>query len=121
MNYNKNKDLIYEKIKELKTHPTADEVFEILKAENPKLGIATVYRNLNELTEDGKLYRIQKPYTKDRYDANIEPHIHAECNSCGKVIDVDCEVDFKIKDKIDFEGYELKLKYKCNSCNKKTN
>ena len=116
MNYNKNKNVIYNKILNDKNHPTADEIFNDLKSTNPKLGIATIYRNLNELTEEGKLIRIQRPYVKDRYDAKVDDHIHAECNSCGKVIDVDCEVDLKIKDKIDFEGYELKLKYKCNRC-----
>ena len=116
MNYNKNKDLIYDKIVSLKNHPTADEVFEILKKENPKLGIATVYRNLNELVEEGKLFRIKNPYMKDRYDANVDYHIHAECESCGKVIDADCDVQIKTNEDIDFKGYDLKLRYVCEGC-----
>lgn len=116
MNYNKNKALIYDVLHELKNHPTAEEVHDVMKTINPKIGIATIYRNLNELLEDGKIVRIQRPYMKDRYDATVEHHYHSECEKCGSVEDVNVDAKINLKDEIDVKSIELKIKHLCKKC-----
>ena len=49
MRYSHQRELILEAVKSVKTHPTADMVYDGLRAENPNLSLGTVYRNLNLL------------------------------------------------------------------------
>lgn len=118
MNYNKNKEIIYKKLDDLKTHPTAEELYLELKKDHPKLGIATVYRNLNQLLKDKRIIRIQKPYEKDSFDATIKEHYHVQCLTCGKVEDVEVKVDLKVLDDKKIESFDLKLNHYCKQCTK---
>lgn len=118
MNYNKNKELIYQKLRDLRTHPTAEELYLELKKDHPKLGIATVYRNLNQLLKDERIIRIQKPYEKDSFDATIKEHYHVQCLTCGKVEDVEVKVDLKVLDDKKIESFDLKLNHYCKQCTK---
>ncbi|PIZ50710.1 hypothetical protein COY27_06375 [Candidatus Woesearchaeota archaeon CG_4_10_14_0_2_um_filter_33_13] len=48
------KKVIFECIKGLHTHPTAEEVYLLVKKEIPEISLATVYRNLNLLSKKNK-------------------------------------------------------------------
>lgn len=74
-------------------HPTAEEVYFSVKKEISNISLATVYRNLNFLTENGKAVRFNVNGT-DRFDATVETHYHFVCNRCGKVSDVE-EIETK--------------------------
>ena len=116
MNYNKNKNIIFEKVKSARNHPTAIEVFEMVQSDNPGIGIATIYRNLNELVLEKKLIRIERPYAKDRYDARVDDHVHVECSKCGKVKDVKAEVSLNVLDEIKIDSLEVKAFNTCEKC-----
>ena len=68
-------------------HPTAAEVFEQVRLGYPHLSLATVYRALHALAEQGE---IGGPHveTHAHYDANPTPHHHAVCRVCGKMEDI---------------------------------
>lgn len=89
MNYSKQRELIFEYVKSVKTHPTAEEVYNVLKNKINNLSLGTVYRNLSLLTEFGKIRRIKISYGKDRFDGNTSLHPHAICLKCGKIFDID--------------------------------
>ena len=55
MNYSKQRELILNTLKENVVHPTAEYLYEILKENNPNLSLGTVYRNLNQLAENGTI------------------------------------------------------------------
>ena len=69
-------------------HPTAEELYCLLRQENPSLGRATVFRNLSVLTEEGRVTRLHLGDDVARYDANTNGHYHFLCRSCAKIIDL---------------------------------
>lgn len=91
MKYSRQRELIENVIMESKLHPTADDVYTILKPENPALSLGTVYRNLNTLSDLGKIRKLAIAYGVTRYDGDITEHYHACCNTCSKVYDIVAE------------------------------
>ena len=68
---------------------TPQEVLEAAKASVPGLGIATVYRNLKVLFEDGVLTTVEVPGAPARYEmACQDPHHHFQCESCNRVFNM---------------------------------
>lgn len=89
--YSKQRELIYQAVRENLVHPTADFIYNKLKEENPGLSLGTVYRNLNQLAEDGKIRKLKMAGGPDRFDAALHPHYHMICGSCGELVDIECE------------------------------
>ena len=71
-----------------KTHPTADEVFRLARRKIRTVSLATVYRNLHLLAEEGKIREVQFQGDVIRYDGMLTPHEHFYCRSCGAVEDL---------------------------------
>lgn len=84
--YSKQRDLIQQALMNTNKHPTAETVYNWLKPENPGLSLGTVYRNLNQLADEGSIIRLSFPV--ERYDANMDPHAHILCRNCGNVYDL---------------------------------
>jgi Fur family ferric uptake transcriptional regulator len=56
----------------------------------PQLGIATVYRTLKSLVDDGHLTAVMLPGENPRYErAGLRHHHHFQCRRCQKVYDLD--------------------------------
>ena len=87
--YSKQRQLIMEAVLASKSHPTADEVYHLLKPDHPELSLGTVYRNLNLLAEMKVIDRIGSPYPSERFDGRRDPHLHMVCQNCGHVLDVE--------------------------------
>jgi len=78
---------ILEFLKSVKSHPTAETVYGEVKKEIPSITLATVYRNLNTLSDDGKILRFE--VNKElHFDADTCHHQHFVCKECKKIIDV---------------------------------
>ena len=88
MNYSKQRKMIYDALCSTEEHPTADLIYRGLKAEYPRLSLATVYRNLTQLCDSGMARRLRVNGSPDRFDANTRPHYHFCCEKCGEVSDV---------------------------------
>lgn len=69
-------------------HPSADWVYQQLKAEYPDLSLGTVYRNLNHLCGHGLIRRVGPVNGQERYDGTLSPHSHFICNRCGAILDL---------------------------------
>lgn len=85
----KQQELIYRLVASSTMHPTAEEVYETAKGILPSIGLATVYRNLNRLSEEGRIRRISVNGSNDHFDKTLYPHEHALCRKCGSMRDVD--------------------------------
>jgi len=83
--------VILEEVKRLGTHPTADEVYEAVRKRLPKVSLGTVYRNLDLLSKEGYIRKIDPAYPQMRFDANTDDHYHVVCMACGRVDDVSVE------------------------------
>ena len=53
MNYSRQREIILETLTENVVHPTAEYLHEKVKEKDPKISLATLYRNLNKLAENG--------------------------------------------------------------------
>lgn len=85
----KQKESIFRAVTSVYTHPTAEEIYNMVVVDCPHVSLTTVYRNLNMLVEEGKLRRIAIPNDSDRFDATLTPHYHVKCDKCGAFVDVD--------------------------------
>lgn len=79
---------IYEYLCGTKEHPSAEMIYLDLRASNPNLSFGTVYRNLKQLEEMGRVIRVSTVNNRERYDANCSNHLHFACEKCGRVIDL---------------------------------
>lgn len=84
--YSRQRELIYDVLLHSREHPTAEMVYKALKPEHPSLSLGTVYRNLNQLVEEGTIASL--PFPVERFDGNIEPHAHFVCKNCNSVYDI---------------------------------
>ncbi len=85
------REIILEELRQLKTHPTADELYDIVKKRLPRISLATVYRNLDVLADLGMIQRIEVSGRQKRFDGNPDPHHHIRCLVCGRVADVEMD------------------------------
>jgi len=83
------RECMLEWLRETDSHPTAAEIHTRLLPEMPSLSLATVYRNLEVLVSDGDLDEVQSRIGAARYDGNLEPHHHFNCERCGRILDID--------------------------------
>ena len=72
-------------------HPTADTLYRTLREDLPHISLGTVYRNLNLLSELGKIRKIRSDSGIEHYDAETHEHYHLVCRSCGRVLDLPME------------------------------
>lgn len=120
--YSKKREAILEKIRSTKVHPSAEWVYTQLKPEIPDLSLATVYRNISEFVKDGVILRIGNVNGQERYDGNVVPHTHFICKSCGKVLDLDHDVDVNVDKEtervwgVEICGYEVTFYGYCPDC-----
>ena len=80
--------VILEELRKVDTHPTADELYEMVRRRLPKVSLGTIYRNLDLLSSDGVIQKLQAGNSQMRFDGNAEPHMHISCIKCGCVADV---------------------------------
>lgn len=89
--YSRQREAIKEYLSGTKEHPTADTVYMNLRANYPNISLATVYRNLNLLADQGEILKLNCQDGCDRFDGNPKPHYHFLCNGCGRVLDLEME------------------------------
>ena len=88
MRYSRQREMIYEYLLSTEEHPTAEMIYDALKADMPALSLGTVYRNLKVLEELGKISRVNSYSDTERYDACISDHAHFLCTNCGSLRDI---------------------------------
>jgi len=69
-------------------HPTAEEICNAICAQCGKSSVATVYRNLSKMVEQGELKKIISAGKVDRFDMHTETHYHFVCSNCNALFDV---------------------------------
>lgn len=73
------------------SHPTADELYQRVKAQLPRISLATVYRNLEVLSQEGVIQKLETGGRQKRFDGEPKNHCHIRCVRCGRVDDVRTE------------------------------
>ena len=88
MRYSKQRDLVYEIVKNSHDHPTADIIYLKAREEMPNISLGTVYRNLTELVESNQILRVIVPGDSDHFDHTLINHSHFLCKECKCVTDL---------------------------------
>ena len=86
------RQVILEELGKVKSHPTANEVYDMVRKRLPRIGLGTVYRNLELMAENGLILKLEVGGTQKRFDATTDLHYHIRCTTCGKVDDIKLEV-----------------------------
>jgi len=86
------RQIILEELAKVTSHPTASEVYDMVRKRLPRIGLGTVYRNLELMAENGMILKLEVGGTQKRFDATTESHYHIRCSCCGKVDDIDVPV-----------------------------
>jgi Fur family ferric uptake transcriptional regulator len=92
------RQVILEEVHSVNTHPTADEVYEMVRRRLPRISLGTVYRNLEILSMSGLIQKIGPPSNQMRFDGKTDNHYHTRCVSCGRVEDAPVESFDKLEE-----------------------
>lgn len=116
------RSLVLDAVNRLKSHATADEVYAEVAATHPNISKATVYRNLNLLSEMGMIRKLEIPGGADRFDHICKEHCHVKCEKCGRVFDIEIPyidgLDNLVENRNGFEltGYDILFRGICPGC-----
>ena len=90
-------------------HSTADDIYNVVRAEIGAISVQAVYDALGILTDKGLFRRIQPAGSSARYEDRVgDNHHHLICRTCGRMVDVDCAVgDTPCLTAADDSGYEV--------------
>jgi Fe2+ or Zn2+ uptake regulation protein len=68
-------------------HICIEDIYSELKDIFPSISLATIYKNINTLKDEGILSEIHPQNLKSKYEIKKEPHGHFVCKKCGKIVD----------------------------------
>ena len=116
MNYSKQREVILNYINMCHLHPTADKIYEEVKKVIPNISFSTIYRNLNQLTEQKRIKKISLDGDKYIYDNVKKEHAHFYCIKCGMLEDIDLDNNIKFNISYEIQSIELVVKGICDNC-----
>jgi Fe2+ or Zn2+ uptake regulation protein len=73
---------------EMRTHPTAEEIFLAVRRRVPSISLATVYNALESFESAGVCLRLTQGEGAARYDIRTDEHHHLRCVDCERLFDV---------------------------------
>jgi Fe2+ or Zn2+ uptake regulation protein len=121
--------LILETLETLDSHPSAEELHFIVREQDPKIHLSTIYRTLRWLEQEGLVS--SRWFEEDRRQERFDPalpieHHHFICTQCKKVIEFDDPMVRSIMDRFE-EAFEAQIKETtivlygiCSKCKKKS-
>lgn len=121
------RQVILEELRKVNTHPSADEVYEMVRKRLPRISLGTVYRNLEILSESGDIKKLEPGCSLKRFDGNPSEHCHIRCVRCDRIADAplapDIEIDVAGLMPADYKiiGHRLEFFGVCPNCSDKTN
>ncbi len=84
----KQKEIILNTLRQMHSHPTIMDLYEMVQKVDPSIGQATVYRNVSKLVEEGLVMKIPTNDGVDHYDGDCTNHYHFICQKCHKLYDL---------------------------------
>ncbi len=82
------RQVILEELQKVKTHPTAVGVYDLVRRRLPNISLGTVYRNLELLSRQGVIQKLEYGSGEARFDGNPARHHHIRCVECNRVEDI---------------------------------
>ncbi len=116
------KKIILDILRSVKTHPTAEWIYQEARQQIPGLSLGTVYRNLNLLRDNGEIMELNYGSSQSHFDGTAANHYHFQCRECGGVYDLDLPLIKNIETKASginghqIDGHRLEFYGICEAC-----
>jgi Fur family peroxide stress response transcriptional regulator len=107
-------------------HPSAQKVYDEVREVHPTVSLATVYKTLQILREQGLIQELDLPESQARFDSYMKPHVNMVCLRCGGIQDFDDdaarEMVERMAAKAEFTraGQRLDIYGICKTCRDRT-
>ena len=121
----KQREAVLKVLRNTRSHPTADQIYEEVRKDIPNISKGTVYRNLQVLQDDGAITELKLNDTQSRYEIKQENHYHFRCEKCGRVSDIDMPVNIELDQRVEkrtgfkISYHQLEFCGLCKDCQKK--
>ena len=92
---------VFDCLRSVDTHPTAEEVYAAVRTHIPNISLATVYKALEALVDCGLATKLDYADGPARYDHRTDAHYHLRCLATGQVRDLPIPFDPTLLDKLD--------------------
>src|SRR5687767_8028454 len=76
----------YEALFKLNNHPTAEQIYDFVKPNNPSISLATIYKTLDTFVGSKLICKVMTDDGFMRYDAHTESHSHIYCTNTQEII-----------------------------------
>ncbi len=124
---NANAQAVLDVVRSVNTHPTALEIYELVKQNRPRIGLASIYRILGHLVGRSYIKELHQGNESSRYDGRTERHDHAICSDCGAILDLPIGVIVSQSTLqqaaqavgMQIDTYEVRIYGRCASCRAK--
>lgn len=108
-------------------HLSAEEVYNLVKAKEPDVGLATVYRTLELFCDFDIIHAMDFGDGRKRYefgdsDSMVHHHHHLICLKCGAILEVAEDLLEDLEDRVkrdfgfDVQNHQLKIFGYCRDC-----
>ncbi len=104
------------------SHPSADELFYVVRRRLPAISLGTVYRNLELLAARGLIQKLWGGAGQRRFDGDVSEHYHLRCIRCGRVEDAplrrSAALEKALRGRTDFDvlGHTVEFFGYCPAC-----
>jgi Fur family ferric uptake transcriptional regulator len=100
LKHTKQRDVILDAFLSAEKHVTSDELYQMIRDQNPNIGYTTVYRTMKLLCEAGLAQERHFDDGVTRYEIEQQHHDHLVCVKCGKIIEFECRMIEASQDEI---------------------
>ena len=118
--------VILDQMQSTDEHLDADEIYQRVRLELPRISMGTVYRNIEILSRAGLIKRLDLGGRRKLYDGGVHHHYHVQCSECGEVSDISAEsfrqLESLARSGSDYKilGHDLRFEGLCPKCQKST-
>jgi Fe2+ or Zn2+ uptake regulation protein len=92
---------VFDYLRSVESHPTAEEVYLAVRRQLPKISLATVYKALEALVASHLADKLNTGDGPARYDCHCDAHYHFRCLDSGDIHDLPTHYDPQLLDKLD--------------------
>ena len=125
MRMTRQRAVILEELRNSDAHPSADELYQMVRKKLPRISLGTVYRNLEILSELGKIQKLELSGGVKRYDWDPCRHYHIRCVRCNTVANTPLAPLNQLEDELykttvfEIIGHNLEFTGLCPGCSLK--
>ncbi|MDD2905360.1 MAG: Fur family transcriptional regulator [Sulfurimonas sp.] len=88
-------------------HMSIDALYEVMIKRFSSISLATIYKNINLMLENTFIQEVKLPNFKSVYELTKESHSHTMCEKCGKINDINLDLDAIVNTASTLKNFEI--------------